>query len=268
MAPPVQMLKASHIPILSAVLALGTIIICYLVSVLVLKKPWWLLDITHYSYDVPSSFIFRAGMIPACVLIAFNWMIVRAWLTAIGAKKTWFTLVGMVAGGCLIVSSSMENGNQTNWTIHVICASSFFLLTLVAILFTTKEMHSMRGQGNPNINERLLEIRIIFCYIGLGVAVFALTGRFILPGRSWVGPLGEWMGTFLVIGYISLFHFDWKNENVTVQASVNVEEDHTPIAPPPQIIQQPAQQAPMPQNIHPQQVQYVVLQKTPPPNYV
>ena len=172
----------------------------------------------------------------------------------------------MLAGGCLILSSSVENGDQTFWPFHVLFASSFFVLTLCAILLTTRELHLLSENGNPHINGKLLQIRVILCYVGVANAVFAVVGQYILPHRSWVGPLAEWLGTFLVIGYISLFHFDWKKENIDVQLTEFESSTNQHYFSQPLNLQHPQQQQQQQQQQLQQQeyVQYVYLEKSAP----
>ena len=84
-------------PIVASLLAIVTIVICYLISVIHSFAPCnmfvssqfldgytpWLLDITHYSKDVPAVFVFRIGIIPAVSIVkqcsrnAFNNLVTR-----------------------------------------------------------------------------------------------------------------------------------------------------------------------------------------------
>src|SRR3989338_875583 len=119
----------------------------------------WPADITHCARGYPEKFVFRAGLIPACVLIGYMfWMLekylmgeselVAAKMSAAvphGYANTLVGTLGMIAAACLIVSSSViEDDGTTPWALHSVCASSFFLLAVIAQIVATSKLLQLR----------------------------------------------------------------------------------------------------------------------------
>eukprot|EP01105_Mastigella_eilhardi_P003911 TRINITY_DN1511_c0_g1_i1.p1 TRINITY_DN1511_c0_g1~~TRINITY_DN1511_c0_g1_i1.p1 ORF type:complete len:266 (-),score=64.31 TRINITY_DN1511_c0_g1_i1:51-848(-) len=214
-------LSLGVLPAVTAAASFATLVVCYAVSVLVGGNKPWLLDITHYTLDTPTSFVFRIFMIPCAVLISLTWAAAGPWLRKLAAltpttaekvKNTICRLVatycGCVSGLCLVCSSAFEDGEFTSWTPHVLCASTFFLLVIVAALAATINLILLWFMGAP-VNKKTLCARIIVVLILVSIGLFdALSGLFDTP--SWLPPLCEWLATFGVIGFIAIFAVDWR----------------------------------------------------------
>lgn len=125
------------IPIVSSGLASVTIMVCYILAVRAGHvEPFPNTDITHCARYAPESFVFRMGLIPSCMIIAYMWYIIGAIHHPTQLPHT--TYVGGLGAMLLIVASSvLESDGTTMWPLHVVCASSFFLLTIYSQCFVT-----------------------------------------------------------------------------------------------------------------------------------
>lgn len=200
-------------------LALSTIITCYLIATSLGHVAYWLPDITHCALHAPERFIFRAGLIPACVLLAYVWFLATSWLederTRIkgtpGGSAAVIRGLGVVGSLALVVSSSvLESDGTTMWTLHVICASSFFLLTFVAQVMMTRELAKLRKKNKQVIGSGSMRAKIIVCgSITLILIADAIIGIMKLPGTY--SNLCEWLMTFLIISYNISYAYDFSN---------------------------------------------------------
>lgn len=111
----------------------------------------------------PERFIFRAGMMPSCLLIARTWSLVAMWLREESERSyvavesrcgCWEAIIyvsGLLGSLALLLSAAGERtksncwvictqlrmltvleertGEGDNWNVHVVCASSFYILT-------------------------------------------------------------------------------------------------------------------------------------------
>lgn len=111
-------------------------------------------------------------MIPCCIGIAIVWVLAHdfaansrnAWLScqglrkervrSCGARRSWAEGLGIVGAFCLIVASSvLESDGSTEWTVHVVGATSFFLLQIIGQLLITIEWAYLRRHGCPGVTK-------------------------------------------------------------------------------------------------------------------
>jgi hypothetical protein len=165
-------MRASFFVSLAVMLALGTITTTYTISAVILRQvPMWLTDITHSAMYVPTKFIFRIGMIPACCFMMLVWSAVGTMLKDYGGKV--IRTLGIVSCCFLILSSSVIEGDGTTpWAVHIFGATGYFIISIIthslvvahlvrfsrddgwSLLFVSELPLSLTGSGY----ERLAEI--------------------------------------------------------------------------------------------------------------
>eukprot|EP01095_Lingulamoeba_sp_RSL-Kostka_P004124 TRINITY_DN15214_c0_g1_i1.p1 TRINITY_DN15214_c0_g1~~TRINITY_DN15214_c0_g1_i1.p1 ORF type:complete len:268 (+),score=73.07 TRINITY_DN15214_c0_g1_i1:35-838(+) len=210
------------VPFYSALLALGTIAICYVFAVsLGHVQPWPNTDITHCGIQSPERYFFRIGMIPACVFLMFSWYLVRSWIRAqdkyvaqIESNKCCATyegtafVLGFIGSWCLVVSSSVLEQDDTRWTIHVFCATTFFILTVVAQLLVSIKLSQMI-RYNGTLMPRASAIIKLACN-ALCVILLLLDAYLgIVGGPSSYSDAIEWFLVGLMMIYFMTFSWDW-----------------------------------------------------------
>ena len=220
-------MRISTVPLLANSLALGTILVCYFLATGAKHVPYFLPDITHCGLHSPERFVFRAGFLPACLMMATAWHcieITTSPLTHLSAmeqellvhrqgkngKSTTALLhgigcrIGQIAAGMLYLGTTvMEEPSDTIWSVHIICASGFFLLSFVAnCLFTWSMWNRPKIIQPKSIRFKTVCIALEFLLILANILVALMQRASKAENSSGTGqqfpggPLIEWLLTF------------------------------------------------------------------------
>ncbi|MAY36545.1 MAG: hypothetical protein CMN84_10630 [Spongiibacteraceae bacterium] len=101
-------LRCSTLPYVTAALVLVTIHLCFLLSLneghVHACIPYWAdcVSISKSGRYGSAYFVFKGGMIPACVLLALFWRLAQLWLAELGQPNRWLGFVGLIASVALL----------------------------------------------------------------------------------------------------------------------------------------------------------------------
>jgi len=257
-------LYSSFIAVAAATLAISTIALCYTVAVSKGDvEPFPNTDITHCALHAPERYFFRIGMLPACTVMIYMWWVCMNWVTAIdglvdyqgvpesgswavrllaavstckcctSAQSVAFVL-GSLGAMCLIVASSVleaDNGDdcETLWTIHIFCASTFFLLTILAQAIITVKLKIVSLYYFPAvISYASMSFKVLLSALAVGfLLVDALISTLSAPSQ-YTNAL-EWIEVAFICAYFFTFAADWSKQ-VLVATTV--------YTPPPGLVQE------------------------------
>lgn len=225
-------MRISTVPLVANSVALATILLCYIIATASNHVPYFLPDITHCGLESPERFVFRAGFLPACLMLAAAWHcieITTSPLTHLSAveqellvhqqgrngKSTTAMLhgmgckIGQIAAAMLYIGSSvMEKPDETIWSLHIVCASGFFLLSFVANCLFTWSMWNRPNIIQPkSIRFKAICIVLEFVLILANVSVTVMQHASVAEKKSGTsqdfpgGALIEWLLTFSQLAF-------------------------------------------------------------------
>ena len=165
------------------------------------------IEITRTGLKPPESYLFRFGLMPIATLMGLLFYFFMEWLERLNngysrrARISWY--FAFSSSICLLASTALIQGTKdTAWDWHVVFATLFFLLMLVAQVLYTLEDNKLR-----NIKVTLaLRIRVTtnivqFLLLIVGAIQWAVTGT--IPNPSY-----EWLITFSYIAWFASFIFE------------------------------------------------------------
>lgn len=223
---------AKLVPLVSCVIAASTIGICYFLATSAgHTPPFPHTDITHCALYAPERFIFRVGMLTASTFMMLLWYLMGAWTSFVAPSRHDInpglqleSILGYIASWCLIISSAvLESDGTTMWPLHVFCASSFFILSIVAqVIVTVKVIAAYRNADTPIDSRSALSgssvtaRAIVTCLQIIGLLIDLSLGFINAPSSS--AKALEWILTGLIIAYHMIAYFDWQKCNLAVGA--------------------------------------------------
>ena len=206
----------------SFLLSMGTILVTYWVGLeqetVKVCNPFidGCTDITHTGLAGDAGFIFRGGLVSACVFFLVWFIVMRTWLASsidsraakINANLMMFfgvlAAIGL-AWGTAVLAPTKE---QVLWGPHIRGANTFFEAILLALSFAHYLIWRARKQHG-------LDVPSFKVKIGLFIAIWIVLIFFIANSVSEYMDHGtkiaEWWATFLIGFYFLSSYWDWKN---------------------------------------------------------
>lgn len=173
------------------------------------------LNITDAGIYDPEGFIFRGGMITACVLFIIWWLLNHQWFSEQGVSPTLnkiLTTTGVVGSFSLIVSTVTLYPPRTaiDWDLHVPAAILFFLITFIAQAAHLMLYKTQFTGKQPTYGLRLKWISVVLQ--GLLIAI-ALGLKALDTGEN-IGNAIEWWLALLVAMYYLSTHWSWRSAKI------------------------------------------------------
>jgi len=204
--------RAPLVPLAAVALSVLSIFLCYGIALAHDRVPSGLRDlpdITHCVLHQPARGVFVALFIPACLLIALSWVLGACALEPPSRAAAGVTAgrvsagVGVVACGFLVMGEAALDP-EPDWTVHVLGASGFFLLSMLAEAgFAVASSRSPRALTPASVRAKQ--------------AVAALNFALILLDACWKHNLIEWLLAFTVMGFHLTFAMDLRGSVLTMQ---------------------------------------------------
>lgn len=238
-------LYSSFVAVAAATLAIVTIGTCYTIAVSKGDvQPFPNTDITHCALHAPERYLFRIGMLPACTIMIYMWWVCMNWVSAIdnlvgyrgvpesgsfvakilansckcctSAQSVAFTM-GSIGATCLIIASSVleaDNGDdcETLWTIHIFCASTFFLLTILAQAIITVKLKIIEKYYFPAvISYASMSFKVLLSALAVGFLLVDAFISLLSPPSQYTNAL-EWIEVVFICAYFFTFAADWSKQ--------------------------------------------------------
>lgn len=171
------------------------------------------LNITDAGIYSPEGYVFRGGMISACVFFIMWWTVS---FKALNVKsKSWLnpasSVLGVIGALLLIMATAVliPPRDTINWDVHVAGAILFFIVTFLAqalhlVLCTRKEIKSSLSAKSLKIKWATVVIQ------GVMIAV-ALTFKALDSGDDIVNAIEWWLALLIAVYFYSAY-FDWQDQ--------------------------------------------------------
>lgn len=206
----------------SFLLSMGTILVTYWVGLeqetVKVCNPFidGCTDITHTGLAGDAGFIFRGGLVSACVFFLVWFIVMRTWLAssidnrAAKINSNLMMFFGVLAAiglawGTAVLAPTKE---QVLWGPHIRGANTFFEAILLALSFAHYLIWRARKQHG-------LDVPSFKVKTGLFIAIWIVLIFFIANSVSEYMDHGtkiaEWWATFLIGFYFLSSYWDWKN---------------------------------------------------------
>ncbi len=211
-----------YVALSSFLLSMGTIAITYAVAIAQGTAPACnpflvgCTDITHTGMKGDAGFIFRGGMVAACVFFLFWWHVMSAWLKPVSGVISRRVMVffgalgaiGLLAGTAVLLPEKAD----THWGVHVRGANLFFQGMLIALSINYVLIFKARKQGLmvPSFWFKTTLIGLLWfqfiAFAGVTIGVEMSHGKRII----------EWWATAFIGLYMLSAWWDWKSVRLTI----------------------------------------------------
>ncbi len=211
-----------HIALMSFLLSMGTIAVTYWVAALQgtaeICNPFieGCTDITHTGMKGDGGFIFRGGMVAACVYFVVWWMLMSVWLAPVAGKvsRGFMSFFGVLAAVGLLAGTAvlLPEKADTNWTVHVKGANLFFQGMLIALTINYVLIFRARRSGFqvPSFWFKTVLIALLWfqfiAFAGVTIGVEMTNGKRII----------EWWATLFIGFYFISSWWDWKDVRISI----------------------------------------------------
>ena len=211
---------AALVPLAAVGLSFFVIITCYFIAVAhghVAPGLSNLPDITHCVLHLPARAVFLGLFIPAILLMALSWLLAASVLAPAGpALSLGWVAAGLGVCGCgLLLMGESVLDPEPNWTVHVLGASGFFLITMIA-----EALFAVAAGRVPAAGGRLSPRSIFAKRAVAGFNVFLVLLDVVLGASGWAKHhnthLLEWILAFTVMGFHLSIAADLRGAKLTM----------------------------------------------------
>ena len=170
----------------------------------------------------PASYLFRATMLPAAVIMMAYWWINHSWLKTLGVNHPLFRarsnnvmlLLGVIACLGLILYVAVLGAEGDTWSRQRrIGTALFFSFTYLAHLLLLQQLRRIRPELATSFVNAMLLVSVLL--IVLGVMTLVLDGW----SETWyngVEDAFEWVLTLLLQANFLLGYFIWQRAGLTI----------------------------------------------------
>ena len=222
MTMPSMPVRLSPLAWATALLPLATMHVCYLLSASEQLVPWCLpwfegcTSISRASRSGTAYFVFKAGMLPACVCMMLFWWANRHWLRHMQVEPTTWWWLGMLAALPLaLYTVVLGHAGETPYMLRRIGVVGFFGLTFLAQLGLSA---SLRHSAMSAAGRSLLRL----CGFTLLVGIVSLILGVIWPEHYDTMDDGfEWALAVLINLHTLWVAWLWQRSGFAVNFSLN-----------------------------------------------
>ncbi len=206
----------------TALLPLVTMHVCYLLSASEQLVPWCLpwfegcTSISRASRSGIAYFVFKAGMLPACVFMLLFWWSNRYWLRQLGVEpRVWWWLGMLAALPLALYTVVLGHAGDTPYMLRRIGVVGFFGLTYLAQLGLSA---SLRNSAQSAAGRALFRL----CGFTLLVGIASVILGVIWPERYDTMDDGfEWTLAVLINLHTLWVAWLWQRSGFAVNFSSN-----------------------------------------------
>lgn len=167
----------------------------------------------------PISFVYRAGLLPGAMLLAFWWYAVRSWIAEVEPGITndysaWLTALGFAAASCLIIAVSLlrPEPDQLPWGVQHVFMAGFVVIQLYLQARLVQRQWGWRKDGI--LNTASLGLRIIVLPLQLLLIPILLIG--LVMEMPEISSLASWwLALFMMVFCLASF-WDWGRYHLTL----------------------------------------------------
>ena len=177
----------------------------------------------------PSSYLFKALMMPEAILMAAYWLFSVAWLRALertaGRSTNSGTMIGVfgVAGALFLIVYVTFLGTEgpvydfmRRFGVYL-----YFTFTVVAQLILASKVLSVSAQlGIPRV-VRITRYQLALALVPFAIGILNLALKAVLDDATAPERIIEWIFAVLMHGYFMLSYFTWRATGFDASFSVN-----------------------------------------------
>lgn len=172
-------------------------------------------SITATGIPDPQAFVFRGGLIAACVLFILWWYAMQAWLLQLAPQRPIMTVrymvsVGVLSSVCLIVATAVLRPDKANlpWTLHTVGAALFFLISLLVQTRVTFWLRQLQKTG-VDVGRSLTFKSVLVAKQWLWLVVMVVL-QLLDTDDQWKNVVEWWMALLIGLYYLSSY-YDWQD---------------------------------------------------------
>lgn len=176
-------------------------------------------SITATGIPDPQAFIFRGGLIAACVLFIVWWYCMQAWLIEIAPERPIWTVRYMVTAGiissvCLIIATAVLRPDKGNlpWILHTVGAALFFLISLAVQTRITYWLKHLAKRGvdiGSSLPQKFILVYAQWFFLGVMIVL-----QLADSDDRWKNVVEWWMALLIGLFYLTSYR-DWADFRLT-----------------------------------------------------
>ncbi|MCK5873507.1 MAG: hypothetical protein KAG82_02330 [Alcanivoracaceae bacterium] len=186
--------------------------------------PYWetCTSISRTGRHGTAYFIFKGGMIPACVLLALFWWLNRLWLQLLGLEGgkslPWLGLVSSLA--LLIYTLALGHAGDTFYLMRRVGVIGWFGLTYIAQLQLGASLRHHPHWGKAG--QRLLQLSVVTLLIGL---ISVVAGLVVPERHDELENAFEWTLALLLNVHGFAVALLWRRSGFALSPQLNRRQD-------------------------------------------
>jgi hypothetical protein len=172
-----------------------------------------------------SYFFFKAGMIPAAVLLAAFWFACRRWLLALGAQDgrlvRAMVVVGCTSAAFLILYTVFLGSKGDFYNLmRRYGVTVYFSFSYLAQLMLLSRLRQLRTAGQLELPDYILrgKLALAVALLALGLGSIPISNFVVEKDRP--ENAVEWMFSLLMVSYYLLTWRAWRHSDFRISLSV------------------------------------------------
>ena len=184
-------------------------------------NPWLTgcIGISELGVPDPISFVYRAGLLPGAMLLAFWWYAVRSWIAEVepgvaNDYSAWLTALGFTAAACLMIAVSVlrPEVDQLPWAVHCVFMAGFVVIQLYLQARLGQRQWGWRRDGI--LNTVSLWLRAPLVVVQLVLVAVLLIGW--IAGTPELAKMAGWWLATLIMLFVLISYLDWGAYHLTL----------------------------------------------------
>ena len=162
-----------------------------------------------------SFFVFKAGMLPAAVLLAFYWLLNREWLLTLGdrdgATTRWMVRLGLTAAAFLVLYVVFLGSKGEFYALmRRYGVTVYFSFNYLAQLLLVARLREFAGQGVGALPGGVMNTKLWLLLSLLALGLVSIPVQHLVPEGFRSENVLEWNFALLTAGYYLLTWLAWR----------------------------------------------------------
>ena len=177
-------------------------------------NPWLTgcIGLSELGVPDPLSFVYRAGLLPGAMLLAFWWYAMRSWIADVepgvaNDYSAWLTALGFAAAACLIISVSLlrPEVDQLPWAAHYVFMAGFVVIQLYLQARLVQRQWGWHQDGVLKTASLWLRVPLVLLQLIL-VPVMLICW---IAGKPELANMASWWLASVMMLFVLSSYLDW-----------------------------------------------------------
>lgn len=173
----------------------------------------------------PSSFLFRATMLPAAALVIVYWKLCAEWLRALGVSGRFRSRslfgIGAIAGVFLILYVTYLGSEGEFYNLmRRYGVTVFFGFNYLAQLLLAERVLEAAARGPMPALKRIGRVKLAICVVLLAIGLVSIPVMNFVEEKDRIQNVMEWNFALLMFANFALTWFAWRATGFQVRPSV------------------------------------------------